>query len=378
MIIPTYWSTPDQPSWKVFDHPVPIDEEGTLARTLDNLQSIGYPDPVVLFPAPLDGEIVAKVRRIAAGRTIDIRVFSEEDLRATIAALRDNGFPADLLGSVGAVSYGGVRNLGLAYAALRGFENVVMIDDDECVDGDYLRAALRRMGEEVDGEAVLGKTGCVVDEDGRKVYDGQASAVLDDWPKDRLFNEAVKRELEAAESLSPCTVAFGGNMVINEGLFLRVPFDPYGTRGEDDDYVLNARYCGYKFYFDKDLVLLHLPPKRQGGHWTRQRQDILRFKYLREKAKLFGFSPESLGCFLEYFVRDDLEYKAVSSSIKAALQFVDTDRAEFAEFLNNAIEAEARNAGELRARAEAFVAFLAAWRETMPRVRGIFAASRLV
>jgi hypothetical protein len=373
MIIPTYWTTSGQPSWKVFDHPVPIDEEGTLARTLDNLQAVSYPDPVVLFPAPLDGEIVAKVRRIAEGRSIDVRVFSEEDHAAMIGALRDNGFPVDMTGTVAMTSYGGVRNIGLIYAALHGFENVVMIDDDECIDGEYLRVALGNMGRADDGVEVLGKTGCVVNGDGHKVYDGQATAVLEDWPKDTLFNEAVRRELEAEDSLSSCSVAFGGNMVLNAGMFLRVPFDPYGTRGEDDDYVLNARRCGYKFYFDKELVLLHLPPKRNGAYWMRQRQDILRFKYLREKAKLFGFAPESLGCFLEHFVQDDLEYKAVSSSIKAALQFVDTDRAEFQEFLNNAILAEARPADEYRAKAEAFVAFLEAWQETIPRVWRLFA-----
>jgi len=373
MIIPTYWSTLKQPSWKVFDHPIPIDEEGTLARTLDNLQSIDYPDPIILFPAPLDGEIVAKVRSIAAGRAIDIRVFSEDDLAAMVAALHDNGFPADALGTVAMTSYGGVRNIGLIYAALHGFENVVMIDDDECIDGGYLQTAIENMGRADNGFEVLGKTGCVVDENGRKVYDGQATAVLDDWPKDVLFNEAVKQEIDAETGLSPCTVAFGGNMVINAGMFLRVPFDPYGTRGEDDDYVLNARRCGYKFFFDKDLVLLHLPPKRKGAHWARQRQDILRFKYLREKAKLFGFAPESLGCFLEYFVQDDLEYKAVSSSIKAALHFVDTDRAEFVEFLNNAILAESGPVDEYRAKAEAFVAFLEAWQETLPRLWRLFA-----
>lgn len=225
MIISTYWSSSEQPSWKVFDHPVPIDEEGTLGRTLDNLQTVSYPDPIVLFPVPLDGKIVDKVKSIAAGRAIDIRVFSEEDFSKMGTTLRDNGFPDEQLSTVAMSSHGGVRNIGLIYAALHGFENIVMIDDDECIDDEYLHKALRNMGRVDDCFGILGKTGCVINEYGQKVYDSQALGVLDGWPKDTLFNKAVNQQLDAETSLSPCSVAFGGNMVINAGMFLRVPFD---------------------------------------------------------------------------------------------------------------------------------------------------------
>ncbi len=40
MVVPTYWFTPDLPSWQIFDHPFSIDEVGTLARTLDNLEKM--------------------------------------------------------------------------------------------------------------------------------------------------------------------------------------------------------------------------------------------------------------------------------------------------------------------------------------------------
>jgi hypothetical protein len=368
MIIPTYWSTPDLPSWKTYDHPISITEEGSLGRTLDNLEEHGYPDTIVLFPAPTDLRIEQKVRDISAGRNLDIRVVTTTDLdrmRATLARL---GFPADLLEAVDMTSYGGVRNFGLIYAAIYGFENIIMIDDDECIDEGYRASALRYMTERIGGREVLGKTGCVVDSAGLKIYDGQASDGLADWPKDALFNEAVRKELEATERLTDCTVAFGGNMVLNRKLFLTVPFDPYGTRGEDDDYVLNARYRGYPFFFDRDLLLLHLPPARQRSFWARQRQDILRFRYLREKLCLFGFDPSSVGVFLEYFTRDDLEYKAVSSSIQAALGFVDRDREEFLEFLNNAILAESPSIGEIRMKAKTFLRFMDAWGRVLPKV----------
>ncbi|MDA3956573.1 hypothetical protein [Oceanispirochaeta sp.] len=368
MIIPTYWSTPEIMSWNIFDHPISVAEEGSLGQTLDNLEKMNYPDPVILFPSPMNSVIEAKVKAITAERSIDIRIFTDTDLKQIISALKKNGFPEDLLQAVHLDSYGGVRNIGLLYAAIHGFDNVVMIDDDECIDENYHSKALRYMGTDYKGTEILGKTGCVIDEDGRKFYDGQASYVLENWPKDALFNENVKKELEAEDPLSPCTVAFGGNMVINRKMFLQVPFDPYGTRGEDDDYVLNARYCGLPFFFDQDLLLLHLPPKRKGSYWTRQRQDILRFKYLREKVRLFGFDPQSLGTFIEHFTQDDLEYKAVSSSVLAALHHVDIDRNEFNEFLNNAILSESISAGAYRATAETFIRFLHAWQEVVPRI----------
>lgn len=370
MIIPTYWSTPTIASARIFDHPIPITEKGTLARTLDNLETLRYPDPVILFPAPLDTAIEAKVRGLAAGRSLNIHVFSETDLVAIRSTLERQGFPAELSRAVDLNSYGGVRNMGLLYAAVHGFENIVMIDDDECVDEGYRHAALRYMGESVDGREVLGKTGCVVDEEGRKSYDGQASFILENWPKDERFNVLVRKSLEAEKRLSECSMAFGGNMVLNKRMFTVVPFDPYGTRGEDDDYVLNARYQGFPFFFDQDLLLLHLPPKRTGAYWARQRQDIFRFKYVREKARLFGFDPESLGAFLEYFTQDDLEYKAVSSSIYGALRFVDSDRAEFMEFLNNAVLAETPPARQLRERVETFLRFMDAWRSIVPKITG--------
>lgn len=368
MIIPTYWFTPSLSTWKVFDHPISVLEEGTLGRTLDNLEEMEYPDPIVLFPAPLNQEIENKVKQIAAGRSLDIRVFTEKDLIQACSVLRKNGFPEEFLETINLNSYGGVRNLGLIYATLNGFDNVVMIDDDECIDKQYHTSALKYMGETVNGKEILGKTGCVIDENGHKLYDGQATYTLENWPKDALFNENVLKELEAKDSISRCTVAFGGNMVINKKMFLHVPFDPYGTRGEDDDYVLNARYCGLHFFFDQDLLLLHLPPKRNGSFWARQRQDILRFKYLREKVRLFSFSPETLGTFIEYFTKEDLEYKAVSSSVLAAQHFVDTDPGEFKEFLNNAILAESTPVADFHSRAETFLRFLDAWEKVMPNI----------
>jgi hypothetical protein len=89
---------------------------------------------------------------------------------------------------------------------------------------------------------------------------------------------------------------------------------------------------------------------------------------MREKVRIFGFEPESLGGFLGYFTQDDLEYKAISSSIQAALHFIDTDRNEFTEFLNNAIAAETPPVAQLRSRVNAFLRFMDAWQSVLPKI----------
>jgi hypothetical protein len=368
MVIPTYWSVRSAAQRNVFDHPTDLDGPETLSRTLDNLDGLEYPDRVVLFPTPMDPVVEAMVKKIAAGRRIDIRVFGQKELDLMHSILAAEGFPKECLDTIAPDSYGGIRNLGLLYADLCGFENIVMIDDDELIDENYHSMALAHMGEAQCGHKVLGKTGCVLDAKGNKYYEGQVNAEFENWPKDSLFNENVKKALGAPKKLSACEIAFGGNMVLNREMYLRVPFDPYGSRGEDDDYVLNARHCGLPFFFDQDLLLLHLPPERKDGFWKRQRQDIIRFKYAREKARVYGFDSHSLGVFFEYFTQADLEYKAVSSSICAARRFLDTDRAESMEFMNNAIVAERLSSKDLLSRAEAFMSFMDAWEEVMPKL----------
>ncbi|MDD2406540.1 MAG: hypothetical protein PHU24_08805 [Sphaerochaetaceae bacterium] len=369
MIIPTYWSTPEIKSWQIFDHPTPIQEEGSLRRTLRNLQDVSYPDPIILFPAPTDPQIEKRVTQIAAEFCIEIHVCTAEDIAYIKTCLKRLGFPDAYLTTVSTNNYGAIRNIGLLYALVHGFDTVVMIDDDECIDSGYHQQAMLYMDKIYDGFTVLGKTGAVVDGSGKKYYDGQSNFILKDWPKDQLFNKSVQKEIESPGEIAPCTVAFGGNMVLSRKLFQTVPFDPFGTRGEDDDYVINARYVGIPFFFDKNLTLLHLPPKRNTGFWTRHRQDIIRFKYARAKLKALHIDPDSAGSFLAYFTQEDLDYKIISSSIAGAKYFVDHhDKCEFEEFLNNALLAATCTESNCKKNAEDFLRFLDAWTTYAPKL----------
>lgn len=368
LVVPTYWSTDSILSWKVFDHPFKVEEEGTLLRTLENLSKNNIKEEVVILPVPCLKEIVDKVNSIVKKvSNLDITVIDEVKYGEIKKTLEKAGMDQTSLCLVDSYCYGGVRNLGLAYSQINGYENSIMIDDDELLYPDYIEKALKYIGSEYKGDIVLAKTGCVEDNLGRKIYEGQAHKSLESWPKDLKFNEEVNSMLTSQNILTPSSIAFGGNMVLNKRIFSTVPFDPFGTRGEDDDYVLNCKYCGYKMYFDQNLVLIHLPPTRNQKYWTRQRQDIIRFRYVREKAKLFNIKQEELGSFFSYFVGDDLEKKAVNSSIDAALSFENTNRQEFIGFLTNAKEAVEERREILERKIETFKRLIDVWQRTMKK-----------
>ncbi len=52
-------------------------------------------------------------------------------------------------------------------------------------------------------------------------------------------------------------------------MFQIVPFDPHVTRGEDIDYLMNAKMFGFDFFLDNKLSIKHLPPKKNHPIWKR-------------------------------------------------------------------------------------------------------------
>ncbi len=366
LIIPTYWSTNSIQSWKVFDHPFSINEEGTLLRTLKNLQQINIKEDIIILPVPCSQEINNKVKEITKNvSNLNIKIVDEHVYNKIISDLNKAGMDKDSLKLVDTYCYGGVRNLGLVYSQIYGYDQAIMIDDDELLKKDYVKTALKNIGKKYNGELVLAKTGCVEDEHGNKIYEGQAHDCLNTWAKDKIFNEEVNSMLSSTELLYSTSIAFGGNMILDRKLFSKVPFDPFGTRGEDDDYVLNCKFCGYNMFFDPELLLIHLPPKRNNMHWARQRQDIIRFRYAREKAKLFNINKDELGIFFKYFISEDLEKKAVNSSIDAALSFENVNRQEFLGFLDNAREAVEERKETIERKIETYKRLIEVWQYTL-------------
>lgn len=74
-------------------------------------------------------------------------------------------------------------------------------------------------------------------------------------------------------------------MVIHRNLFTVVPFDPNISRGEDMDFLINARMFGFPFFLDNRLSIKHLPPPKAHPIWRQLREDIYRFVYERAKIE---------------------------------------------------------------------------------------------
>ena len=368
------WTDGKDKSYLDYDHPTHITEEGELPRMLQNFVDQKIKDHVLIFPGPTNPEIEKHLQKICGRFPLDVHVLTGEDIQRIMTTLKAAGFPAEFDDVMNVKHYGRLRNMAVMYSIMNGMDNIIQIDDDELIeDPRYMEKAFEHMGKDFNGKPMYGKSGYYVDAADSKYYDGQVTVAFKTWPKDQLFNEAVKIEFSHGEGrrLIDCTVAFGGNMVINKKLFLNVPYDQIALpRGEDDDYVMNAKYYGFAFVFDMELWVRHLPPKRNKHHWARPRQDIKRFKYLREKVKILGVPENELGVFFGYFLRPDLEQKAVKASIDAAMFYMDKDREEATEFLNNAIVAVEPTRAIYRAHAERQLRFMDAWRDVMFRVEG--------
>ena len=67
-------------------------------------------------------------------------------------------------------------------------------------------------------------------------------------------------------------------------MFANVSFDPWVLRGEDMDYVINARMHGGDVFLDDEWKVIHQPPEAV-SEAIRFRQDVYRFVYEHRKIE---------------------------------------------------------------------------------------------
>lgn len=328
IVIPTYWGRNKKEGWRegdlVFDHPTPLDGEGTLGRALESLKVLENRDfEVIVISVPTNKDIEERVdenvRRIIKGVAhgdVKIHSMGPSILRVIKDEIRriKPDIDLDLLDLKG---YSDVRNLCLFAAHLLGSEVAVLIDDDEVIDDPrYLSKAREYIGTRHNNSRILGVAGYYLNPDGDYHISKPSEPWMRFWDKNAALNEAFDRFIGRGPRLKITPFAFGGNMVIHRDLFMKIPFDPLITRGEDIDYLINARIFGFDLYLDNNLMVKHLPPPKSHPTWMRIRQDIYRFTYERAKLRCQDepkmarcLNAEELDPYPGRFLKDDLEYK---------------------------------------------------------------------
>jgi hypothetical protein len=215
-------------------------------------------------------------------------------------------------------TYAGVRNLQLLLPHALGAEVIIALDDDEVVAPNYLRVATEFVGRDHEGKRMLGLAGFYLDASGGVMQPEQPRTGNIFQDKNTIMNDSTRMLQAAPGRLVPTPVALGGNTVFHRDLFTRVGFDPGITRGEDIDYLINARLMGIEFWLDKELLITHIPPgapdsSHSASTWSKLHQDVLRFIYEREKLRLADTDPAQFDPYPGRFLRDDVEEQALAA-----------------------------------------------------------------
>ncbi len=345
MVIPTYWSREKAVGWQpgdiVYDHPTPIDQEGTLAKTLESLMVLDDKDyslaVLACSTAPdIERDVENRVNELVreVDSPVETFVISHSHLHAMHQVLRE-AERDDLIDVLSLAGYSNIRNMCLFIPYVLGAEIAVLIDDDEFFDEPkFIYKAREFIGSRFMGQTIDGVAGYYLNAKG-SYYDDVPEEIhwMTYWDRFGSKREAFDKIIPGEPRLKLTPFAFGGCMVIHRSLFRTVPFDPRITRGEDTDYVLNARMFGFNFFLDNELYIQHRPPSKTHPTWQRFREDIFRLLY--SKAKIDGqteevnmtlVEAEDLDPYPGEFLRDTLDDKILKTNLILALDYLAEDR----------------------------------------------------
>ncbi len=334
MTIPSYWGRESEVGWKkgdaIYDHPTPLDREGTLPRAIQSVAILKDKDFQLVIIAVATSEDIAtqvekKVASIikAASATIGVKVllFGPSRLKQIHDLLISDGKKkyVELLQLRG---YSNVRNLCMFIPHILGSEAAALIDDDEVFeDPDFMLKAKEFIGKQIEGDTVNAVAGYYLQPDGDYHVKKTYHPWMKYWDQYERMNEAFDKIIGTHPRLKETPFVFGGNMVIHRNLFTVVPFDPEVPRGEDIDFLINTKMFGIPFYLDNQLSIKHLPPPKTHPVWMRLREDIYRFIYERAKIEsqkeIKGVTkvyPEEFDPYPSCFLKADLEEKIEKSN----------------------------------------------------------------
>jgi CRP-like cAMP-binding protein len=382
MMIPSYWSRESSVGWQpgdeIYDHPTPLDREGTLARTLESLNVLENTDFTLVIlacatAAEIERQVEARVRQIAQSidMPVETYVISHSHLDRFREELKLNG-GEDLSDILSLRGYSNIRNMCLYIPYVLGAEVAILVDDDELIDDPmFVDKATEFIGNRFMGQTIDGVAGYYLNAKGT-YYDDVPEEIhwMTYWDRFGSKREAFDKFIPGEPRLKLTPFAFGGCMVIHRALFRTVPFDPCITRGEDTDYVLNARMFGFNFFLDNQLWIQHRPPESSHPTWQRFREDIFRLVY--SKAKIDGqteqvnmsiVEAEDFDPYPGEFLRDTLDDKILKTNLILALDYLANDRvADAKETIRNIWLAKTK-AIPAQNPFEAYLDFQRSWRK---------------
>lgn len=333
MVIPSYWARGSKFGWKegdaTYDHPTPLDSEGTLVRTIQSIDILKDKDFQFLIIAvataeDIETQVEKKVVNIikSAPPTIGVEVllFGPSNLKQ-IRDLLTSGGKKEYIDLLKLRGYSNIRNLCMFIPHILGSEVAVLIDDDEVFeDPNFMSKAREFIGKNIGGKTVNAVAGYYLQPDGDYHIKKPFHPWMKYWDQYDRMNEAFDKIIGTEPRLKETPFVFGGNMIIHRNLFTVVPFDPNVPRGEDIDFLINAKMFGFPFFLDNQLSIRHLPPPKKHPTWMQLREDIYRFVYERAKIEsqkeIKGMTrvyPDDFDPYPGCFLMKDLEEKIEES-----------------------------------------------------------------
>jgi len=358
MVIPSYWARESKDGWKegdaIYDHPTPLDSEGTLLRAIQSVSILKDKDFRLVIIAVATAEDIEKqveekvagiIKSVSLDGGIEVVLFGHSHLKKIHDLLMDGdrGEYTDLLQLRG---YSNIRNLCMFIPHVSGSEVAVLIDDDEVFeDPDFMSKAKEFIGKDIGGSAVNAVAGYYLQPDGNYRLKKPFRPWMKYWDKYDRMNEAFDKFIGTEPRLKETPFVFGGNMIIHRNLFTVVPFDPKVPRGEDIDFLINAKMSGFTFFLDNQLSIKHLPPSKSHPTWMQLREDIYRFAYERAKIEnqieikgMTRVSPEEFDPYPGCFFKRDLEEKIEESCKLLSEELLSqNDKKGSEEALNNIV-----------------------------------------
>ncbi len=356
MVIPSYWARESKVGWKegdaIYDHPTPLNSEGTLLRVINSIEVLNDKDfQLVIIVAPTSEDIeiqvekkVANIIKLASTNIgVEVLLFGPSHLKKIHALLIKEG-KKDYIDLLKIRGYSNIRNLCTFIPHILGSDIAVLIDDDEIFeDPEFMSKAKEFIGKNVEGRTVNAVAGYYLQLDGDYHVKKPFHPWMKHWDKFDRMNEAFDKIIGTEPRLKETPFVFGGNMIIHRNLFTVVPFDPNVTRGEDIDFLMNAKMFRFTFFLDNKLSIKHLPPPKTHPLWIQLREDIYRFIYERAKIEnqkkikgMIKVYPEDFDPFPGCFLKKDLEEKIEKSHKLLSEEYLaQGDKGGSKETLNN-------------------------------------------